>query len=102
MGAQDHFECGGFGKVLERPYDRGIRKGDLERAAMPSSLDKTPRISPLAGRPAPKEMLIDVHRLEREYFEYRPDLHDAGQRVSFGTSGHRGSPLKGSFTEAHV
>ena len=61
-----------------------------------------PSISPLAGRPAPKEMLIDVARLEREYFERRPDLSDPNQMVSFGTSGHRGSPLRGSFSEAHI
>jgi phosphoglucomutase len=59
-------------------------------------------ISPLAGKPAPKEMLVDVSRLEKEYFERRPDLDDPGQRVAFGTSGHRGSPLHGSFTEAHI
>jgi phosphoglucomutase len=59
-------------------------------------------ISPLAGKPAPKDMLIDPARLEREYFERKPDLDDPGQLVSFGTSGHRGSPLRGSFTEAHI
>ena len=59
-------------------------------------------ISPLAGKPAPKEMLVDLTRLDREYFERRPDLDDANQLVSFGTSGHRGSPLHGSFTEAHI
>ena len=59
-------------------------------------------ISPLAGKPAPKEMLVDLSRLEREYFECQPDLDDPAQRVSFGTSGHRGSPLHGSFTEAHI
>jgi phosphoglucomutase len=60
------------------------------------------RISPLAGKPAPKEMLVDVARLEKEYFERRPDLHDPNQLVTFGTSGHRGSPLHGTFTEAHI
>jgi phosphoglucomutase len=59
-------------------------------------------ISPLAGKPAPKEMLIDVARLEKEYFERHPDLHDPNQLVSFGTSGHRGSPVHGTFTEAHI
>ena len=59
-------------------------------------------ISPLAGKPAPKELLVDLARLERDYFERRPDLDDPAQRVSFGTSGHRGSPLRGSFTEAHI
>jgi phosphoglucomutase len=59
-------------------------------------------ISPLAGKPAPKDMLIDAARVEREYFERRPDLDDPEQLVSFGTSGHRGSPLRGSFNEAHI
>jgi phosphoglucomutase len=59
-------------------------------------------ISPLAGRPAPKEMLVDVTRLEQEYFERLPDLGDPTQMVNFGTSGHRGSPLRGTFTEANV
>jgi phosphoglucomutase len=61
-----------------------------------------PQVSPLAGKPAPKEMLIDVARLERDYFERQPDLGDPNQLVSFGTSGHRGSPLTGTFTEAHI
>jgi phosphoglucomutase len=59
-------------------------------------------VSPLAGRPASREMLVDPARLEREYFRHRPDLGDPEQRVSFGTSGHRGSSLRGSFTEAHI
>jgi phosphoglucomutase len=59
-------------------------------------------VSSLAGKPPPKEMLIDPARLEREYFERRPDLDDPNQLVSFGTSGHRGSPVHGSFTEAHI
>jgi len=59
-------------------------------------------ISPLAGKPASKELLVDVIRLEREYFERKPDLGDPSQLVSFGTSGHRGSPLHGSFTETHI
>ena len=59
-------------------------------------------ISPLAGKPAPKEMLVDLTRLEREYYERKPEVGDPNQLVSFGTSGHRGSPLHGSFTEAHI
>src|SRR5438477_6217803 len=59
-------------------------------------------ISPLAGKPATTELLIDPSRLEREYYERRPDLGNKNQLVSFGTSGHRGSPLNGSFTEAHI
>jgi phosphoglucomutase len=59
-------------------------------------------ISPLAGLPAPKEMLVDVARLQRDYFERRPDVDDPNQMVIFGTSGHRGSPFNGTFTEAHI
>src|SRR3984957_15411738 len=59
-------------------------------------------LSPLAGKSAPRDMLVDVARLEREYFERRPDLGDPAQLVSFGTSGHRGTPLDGTFTEAHI
>jgi len=68
-------------------------------------MDVTPtktRISPLAGKPAGREMLIDVARLEREYFDRHPDLKNPTQLVSFGTGGHRGSPLHGTFTEAHI
>ncbi len=59
-------------------------------------------VSPLAGRPAPTSMLIDPARLEREYYARRPDVDDPTQRVAFGNSGHRGSPLRGSFTESHI
>jgi phosphoglucomutase len=47
-------------------------------------------------------MLVDLRQLEREYFERRPDVSDPNQLVSFGTSGHRGTPLSGTFTEAHI
>jgi len=59
-------------------------------------------ISRLAGQPAPREMLVDLIRLEQEYFERQPDMGDPNQLVSFGTSGHRGSSLRGTFTEAHI
>ena len=59
-------------------------------------------ISPLAGKPAPKNILVDLASLEREYYERRPDTADPDQLVSFGTNGHRGSPRHGSFTEAHI
>ena len=58
--------------------------------------------SPLAGQPAPKDMLVDPARLEQEYYARKPDVGDPNQRVSFGTSGHRGSPLTGAFTDAHI
>jgi phosphoglucomutase len=60
------------------------------------------KISPLAGKPAPPALLIDPARLEREYYDRKPDPGDPSQLVSFGTSGHRGSPLHGSFNEAHI
>ena len=70
---------------------------------MPNTLETQPQ-TPLAKRsrrsPASlrrKEMLIDVARLEKEYFERKPDVHDPNQLVSFGTSGHRGSPLHGTL-----
>src|SRR6267142_2090161 len=74
---------------------------------MPSTLDThsltgEPNLSPLAGKPAPKEMLVNVASLERDYFERHPDVSDPNQLVVFGTSGHRGSPLHGTFTEAHI
>ena len=59
-------------------------------------------LSPLAGKPAPKNILVDLARLEQEYYTRQPDMEDPGQRVSFGTSGHRGSALHGSFNEAHI
>jgi phosphoglucomutase len=59
-------------------------------------------ISPLAGKPAPASLLIDPAKLEREYYERRPDTSDPRQLVSFGTSGHRGTTGNGTFTEAHI
>ena len=56
----------------------------------------------LAGKPAPKEILVDVPELLRAYANQKPEPTDPAQRVSFGTSGHRGCSLDGSFNEAHV
>ncbi len=61
-----------------------------------------PALSPLAGKPAPKEMLIDLARLQKEYFDRKLDVSDRNQLVAFGTSGHRGFPLDGTFSEAHI
>src|SRR5436189_2421755 len=47
-------------------------------------------------------MLVNLERLEPDYYERFPDLTDPNQQVSFGTSGHRGSSLRGTFTEAHI
>lgn len=57
---------------------------------------------PLAGKPAPRELLVDVAELLRRYHAEAPDPRDPAQRVAFGTSGHRGSPLRRSFNEAHL
>jgi phosphoglucomutase len=66
------------------------------------SIAEGPVISPLAGKPAPKELLIDPERLQRDYYEHKPDVSDRNQLVAFGTSGHRGSALHGTFNEAHI
>jgi phosphoglucomutase len=55
-----------------------------------------------AGQPAQLGDLVDVAHLVTAYYTTWPDLDDPGQRVAFGTSGHRGSSLSGSFTEAHI
>jgi phosphoglucomutase len=57
---------------------------------------------PQAGRRAPAAALVDVARLERLFYEGLPDPGNPAQRVTFGTSGHRGTPLDGSFTECHI
>src|SRR5438034_523661 len=59
-------------------------------------------VHPLAGKPAPQSLLIDVKALENAYYERKPNLDDPQQLVSFGTSGHRGTSLNGTFTEAHI
>src|SRR5574339_1264424 len=59
-------------------------------------------LSPLAGLPAPKDLLIDVPALERAYYDGKPDLENPHALVSFGTSGHRGTSLNATFTEAHI
>ena len=59
-------------------------------------------LHPLAGQPAPIDLLVDVSALERAYYERQPDLSDPDQLVTFGTSGHRGTSLGGSFNEAHI
>jgi phosphoglucomutase len=72
-------------------------------AAVPGGESGGPSgISPLAGKPAPASILIDPEKLRAEYYSRKPDSGDPAQRVSFGTSGHRGSPLRGSFNELHI
>src|SRR5256885_1744714 len=57
---------------------------------------------PLAGKPAPRDVLVDVDKLRKLYYDEKPDPADPQQRVAFGTSGHRGSSLKRAFNEAHI
>ncbi|MCI5158262.1 MAG: alpha-D-glucose phosphate-specific phosphoglucomutase, partial [Candidatus Electrothrix sp. AUS1_2] len=59
-------------------------------------------IHPLAGKPAPKSILVNVPELISAYFTLKPDVREAAERVGFGTSGHRGSSLNRSFNEAHI
>src|SRR5690242_5743302 len=60
------------------------------------------QVSPLAGKPADPSRLVNIPRLVAAYYTERPDPSVPQQRVSFGTSGHRGSSLTGSFNEDHV
>jgi phosphoglucomutase len=61
-----------------------------------------PALHPAAGQPASASALISVGDLERAYHERQPNVEDPSQLVAFGTSGHRGAPLEGTFTEAHI
>jgi phosphoglucomutase len=91
--------AGGIGKTFGAwPWHPSVAydpRGSLGKESHMSVL-------PLAGKPAPKELLIDVKALLRAYVERQPDLSKPEQLVSFGTSGHRGTPLEGSFTESHI
>jgi phosphoglucomutase len=59
-------------------------------------------IHPLAGKPAPADILIDPDKIEKAYYTGQPDVEKPQQLVSFGTSGHRGSPLEATLNEAHI
>ena len=59
-------------------------------------------IHPLAGKPAPASVLVDVENLRKQYYARIPDARNRAERVAFGTSGHRGSSLRGAFNEAHI
>jgi phosphoglucomutase len=59
-------------------------------------------VDPLAGKPAPRALLVNVPRLVTAYYSGRPDPRVVGQRVAFGTSGHRGSAFDTAFNEAHI
>lgn len=56
----------------------------------------------LAGKPPPRSLLVNIPRLVSAYYTHKPDISDPSQRVGFGTSGHRGTPLNNSFNEDHI
>src|SRR3954465_14299837 len=62
----------------------------------------TGRVSPLAGKPVPAWLLVNVPRLVTAYYALAPDPAVAAQLVAFGTSGHRGSAFAAAFNEAHI
>src|SRR5256885_5716379 len=59
-------------------------------------------ISPLAGKPAPASMLVDVPKLVTAYYAEQPDPAVGAERIAFGTSGHRGSAFERTFNESHI
>jgi phosphoglucomutase len=59
-------------------------------------------LHPQAGMPADKSQLANIARLVSNYYSRKPDMQDSSQRVSFGTSGHRGSASAGTFNDAHI
>ena len=64
--------------------------------------EKTVKLNPLAGKPAPASLLVDVPRLITAYYTAQPDPRQVTQRVAFGTSGHRGSAFDAAFNERHI
>jgi phosphoglucomutase len=72
---------------------------DLENKLMPPVEQK---ISPLAGKLAPPDILINLSELLDQYYSIHPDAANPLQKVSFGTSGHRGSAANGTFNEDHI
>src|SRR5262245_28857915 len=85
--------------VNEREISAPNRISSLQTTATEGS---AMAVHPLAGKPAPPEALIDVAKLEREFLSRKPDPANPRERVKFGTSGHRGTPLDGSLTAAHI
>ena len=78
------------------PYDSHLQKGNVLTS------EETMEVSPLAGKPAEPEMLVNVPKLVTAYYTETPDPSIPEQRVSFGTSGHRGSAFEKAFNEWHI
>lgn len=89
-----------------QPFDRSALRGfDVPPPRVLFNLCYNHRgmpLSPLAGHPAPPDLLVDVPALLRAYYDRVPDPANPAERVAFGTSGHRGSSLDGNFNEAHI
>src|SRR5437899_2545895 len=91
--------------LQRRAGGRGSRwkpDGNALKRALKDQEEGVMTLHPLAGKPVPSHMLIDVARLEREYYERKPDPNDPRQLVRFGTSGHRGTSFDATLTEAHI
>src|SRR5262245_10965541 len=88
--------------LRQRDRSGGDSRGVVMEPAMIHDAKEAEVVSPLAGKPAPPAMLVDLNRLKREYDGRKPEMDDPTQVVAFGTSGHRGSPFRGSFTDAHI
>jgi phosphoglucomutase len=84
-----------------RPHGVAPVHGELGRSAS-SNRPPTMSVHPLAGTPAPRDRLVKIPELVSRYYTERPDPRASDQRVAFGTSGHRGSSLDGSFNEDHI
>src|SRR5438128_4646759 len=84
------------------PLHRARGWAEVARSLLPEISARVMAIHPLAGQLAPSDQLIDVAALERAYRDRRPDAGDPLQLVAFGTSGHRGTPNDGTFTESHI
>lgn len=97
-----HETCGG----TEKWDNQGLSPLTFGTSAIPIAVARGYFLrtmnSPFAGKLPPKSLLIDPGALERAYYANRPDPVNPLQKVSFGTSGHRGTPLDSSFTESHI
>src|SRR5262249_14314146 len=99
----DALERGPRGEAADGPrtaLQRLPAGDDPEGRGGPSPRPMT--VSPLAGKPAPASILVDVPRLVTAYYTGRPDPLRPAERVAFGTSGHRGSSLDNAFNEGHI
>jgi phosphoglucomutase len=81
---------------------RYFTKGAWRPAAEKNKMEKKMVQHSLAGKPAPRNLLVNIPRLISAYYTCRPDVDNPVQRISFGTSGHRGSSQSGSFNENHI